>query len=184
MVDRQAAWELLCEWTKNENLRRHNLAAEAAMRAYARKYGEDEEKWGIAGLLHDFDYERYPTLDEHGVEGPKELEKLGYPEDIVYAIRAHNDKMGPPRKTNMDKALFACDELTGFIVAVALVRPDKKISSVKLKSVTKRFKEKSFARGVIREDIFTGVDELGVEMNEHVQLVLDAMTGISDDLGL
>ncbi|MFQ6014174.1 MAG: HDIG domain-containing metalloprotein [Anaerolineae bacterium] len=183
-MDREQAWELLCEYTKNPNLRKHALAVEAAMRAYARRYGEDEEKWGIVGLIHDFDYEKHPTAEEHPAKGGEILRELGYPEDTVYAVLAHGDHLDLPRKSLMDKALYAVDELTGLIVAVALVRPSKSIMDVRLKSVRKKWKDWRFAAGVNREDIERGAAELGVELNDHIALVLEAMQGIADQLGL
>jgi putative nucleotidyltransferase with HDIG domain len=183
-MDREQAWALLTEHTKNENLIKHALAVEAAMRAYARKFGEDEEKWGVTGLIHDFDYEEHPTAEEHPAWGAKLLEERGWPEDIVYAVKSHGDHLGLPRKSLMDKALYAVDELTGLIVAVALVRPSKSIMDVKLKSVKKKWKDKAFARGVHREDIEKGAADLGVDLNEHIAIVLSAMQGIADELGL
>jgi putative nucleotidyltransferase with HDIG domain len=183
-MDREQAWALLTEHTKNENLIKHALAVEAAMRAYARKFGEDEEKWGVTGLIHDFDYEEHPTAEEHPAWGAKLLEERGWPEDIVYAVKSHGDHLGLPRRSLMDKALYAVDELTGLIVAVALVRPSKSIMDVKLKSVKKKWKDKAFARGVHREDIEKGAADLGVDLNEHIAIVLSAMQGIADELGL
>jgi putative nucleotidyltransferase with HDIG domain len=183
-IDRERAWALLTEHTKNENLVKHGLAVEAAMRAYAHRFGVDEEKWGITGLIHDFDYEQHPTAEEHPAWGANLLEELGWPEDIVYAVRAHGDHLELPRKSLMDKTLYAVDELTGLIVAVALVRPSKSIMDVKLKSVKKKWKDKAFARGVHREDIERGAEDLGVDLNEHIATVLSAMQDIADDLGL
>ncbi len=183
-MNREQAWALLTKYTKNENLIKHALAVEAAMRAYARKFGEDEEKWGIAGLIHDFDYEQHPTPEEHPAWGAKLLEELGWPEDIVYAVKAHSNHLGLPRKSLMDKALYAVDELTGLITAVALVRPSKSILDVTLKSIKKKWKDKSFARGVNRQDIEEGAAALGVDLNEHITIVLSAMQDIADELGL
>ncbi|RMF94373.1 MAG: HDIG domain-containing protein [Nitrospinota bacterium] len=160
------------------------LAVEAAMRAYARKYGADEDLWGITGLLHDFDYERWPSLEEHTVRGAEILKSHGYPEEMIYAIRAHNNVVGPPRKSLLDKTLFAVDELTGLITAVALVRPSKSLMEVQAKSVRKKMKDKAFARGVNREDIIRGAEELGVDLNEHIDFVIKAMQGIAEELGL
>ncbi len=182
MVDREEALRLLREYTKNENLIKHGLAVEAAMRAYARRFGEDEELWAITGLLHDFDYERFP--EEHPLRGAAILEERGYPEEVVYAIKAHADHTGLERKSLLDKALFAVDELTGMIVAVALVRPSKKLAEVTVSSVKKKMKDRSFARGVNREDIVRGAAELGVELDEHIGVVLEAMQGIASELGL
>ncbi|MGA9351856.1 MAG: HDIG domain-containing metalloprotein [Anaerolineae bacterium] len=183
-MDREQAWALLNEHTKNENLIKHALAVEAAMRAYARKLGEDEEKWAITGLIHDFDYEQHPTAEEHPAWGAKLLEERGWPKDIVYAVKSHGDHLGLPRRSLLDKALYAVDELTGLLVAVALVRPSKSIMDVKLKSVKKKWKDKAFARGVHREDIEKGAADLGVDLNDHIAIVLSAMQGIADDLGL
>jgi putative nucleotidyltransferase with HDIG domain len=182
-MNRDEAWKLLCEYTKSENLRRHALAVEACMRAYARKFGEDEEKWGIAGLLHDFDYELYPGAPDHPLKGCEILTNLGYPEDIRRAILAHADYTGVPRDTLMAKSLFACDELAGFITACALVRPDR-IQGLEPASVRKRMKDKAFARAVRREDIIQGAQELGVDANEHIGICISAMRDIGSQLGL
>jgi putative nucleotidyltransferase with HDIG domain len=182
-MDREEAWNLLCEYTKNENLRRHGLAVEACMRAYARKFGEDEEKWAVVGLIHDFDYEVYPNAPDHPLKGSEILSELGYPEDVRRAILGHADYTGVPRDTLMAKSLFACDELAGFITACALVRPDR-IQSLEAKSVRKRMKDKAFARAVRREDILAGAEELGVDTNEHIELCIRTMQGISGPLGL
>lgn len=183
-MNRDDAMALLREYTKNENLIKHMLAVEAAMRAYARKYGEDEEMWGITGLLHDFDYERWPSLEDHPLKGAEILQDKGYPEEVIYAIKSHNTLLGLPRKSLMDKTLFAVDELTGFITAVALVRPSKSLKEVEVKSVQKRMKDKAFARGVNREDIIQGAAELGVDLDEHIAFVIEAMRGIAKELGL
>jgi len=183
-LSREKALELLKEYTKNPNLIKHALAVEAAMAAYARRFGEDEEKWRIVGLLHDFDYEQYPDPAVHSKKGAEILESLGYPEDIVYAVHAHNEHHGLPRKSLLDKTLYAVDELCGFIVAVALVRPSKKLADVEVKSVKKKMKEKAFARQVDRDAIRKGAEELGIPLEEHIQNVLDAMKGIAGELGL
>ncbi len=183
-MNRQDAWALLTEFTKNPNLIKHALAVEAAMRAYARKFGEDEEKWGIVGLIHDFDYEQHPSLEEHPFAGAKILEERGWPKDIIKAVLSHADHTGVKRESLMEKALFAVDELTGLIVAVALVRPTKSILDVTVESVKKKWKEKSFAAGVKREDIERGAQELGVPLDEHISIVLEAMKGIASELGL
>ena len=183
-MNREEAFYLLKEYTKNENLIKHMLAVESAMRVYARKYNEDEEKWGIVGLIHDFDYEMHPTAEEHPLKGSEILKERGYPEDVIYAIKSHADYLKLERKSPMDKSLYAVDELAGFIVAVALVRPNKKISEVEVKSVKKKLKDKSFAAKVNREDIQRGVEELGVPLDEHIETVLKAMQGIAVDLGL
>jgi len=184
MLDRQSAFELLTEYTSNPSLIKHALSVEACMRAYAGKYGEDAEKWGIVGLLHDFDYQRFPDPPDHPEKGAKILEQRGYPEDVIYAIKSHAHWTGCPRNHLVDKVLFACDELSGFITAVTLVRPDRKIEGLKPKSVRKKLKDKAFARSVSREDILTGATDLGVELNEHIAFCIQAMTGISTRLGL
>jgi putative nucleotidyltransferase with HDIG domain len=171
------------EYTASESLRKHMLAVEAAMRAYARKFGEDEERWGITGLLHDMDYEKYPTPDEHPMVGVEELEKRGYPEDVIHAIKGHADYLDVPRDTLMAKTLYAVDELSGFIVAVALMRPDG-LEGLKAKSVRKKMKQKSFAAAVNREDIVRGAEELGVDLNEHIEFVAGALCERSDVLSL
>jgi putative nucleotidyltransferase with HDIG domain len=181
---RSAAWEVLAEHTKNENLRKHALAVEAAVRTYARKLGEDEEKWGITALLHDFDYERYPDLADHPFRGAEILRERGWPEEIIRAILSHGDHTGVSRESLMERVLFACDELTGLITAAALIRPDKNLLNLQVTSIKKRMKEKAFARTVKREDIIRGADELGVDLDEHIAIVLDAMCGIASELGL
>ena len=183
-MDRNAAYELLCEYTQNEGLRRHMLAVEAAMRAYARKHGEDESKWGIVGLLHDFDYERWPNIPDHPLQGAAILKQRGYPEDVIYAIKSHADYLGDcPRVSFLDKALYACDELAGFIMACALVRPEG-IRGMQAKSVRKKMKQKAFAAAVNRDDILRGAEGLDVDLDEHLQFVIDAMAEIADQLGL
>jgi putative nucleotidyltransferase with HDIG domain len=184
MLDRETAWALLNEYTTNPSLIKHALAVEAAMRAYARKFGEDEELWGITGLLHDFDYEKYPTPEEHPFVGSKILREKGYPEEMIRAILGHANYSGVPRDTLLAKALFACDELSGFITAVALVRPTKSIFDVDVKAVKKKLKDKAFAKGVSREDVKNGPIELGVDMDEHIQFVIDALKEQADALGL
>ena len=182
--DRAKALALLKEYTKSDSLLRHAYAVEQVMRKYAEKYREDVEKWGITGLLHDFDYEKYPTAEEHPFVGNKILKEHGYGEDILEAIMGHADYTDVPRKSLMAKTLFACDELTGFIFAVTYVRPSKSIHEVKIKSVTKKLKDKGFAAKVSREDINKGIEELGVERSEHIQFVIDALKEKADDLGL
>ncbi|MCL6523008.1 MAG: HDIG domain-containing protein [Firmicutes bacterium] len=184
LVSRQEALALLYEFTLSPNLRKHGLAVEAAMRAYARRFGEDEERWGLAGLLHDFDYERWPEPPGHPLRGAAILEERGYPPDVVHAIRAHADYTGVPRESRMDKALFACDELSGFIVACALVRPGRDIAGLEVGSVRKKLKDKAFARNVSRADIERGAAELGVPLDEHIGVVLEALKGIAADLEL
>ncbi|MGQ9626223.1 MAG: HDIG domain-containing metalloprotein [Anaerolineae bacterium] len=191
-MNREDAWKLLTEHTQNQNLIRHMLAVEAAMRAYARKFGEDEERWGIVGLIHDFDYERHPTMggdlpkeEWHTFAGARILRERGWPEEIVQDVLSHADYTGVPRDTPLRKALFAIDELTGLLVAVALVHPNRSLSDVKLKSVRKKWKDKAFAAAVNREEIESAAAELGVDLwEEHVPLVLEAMQGIAAELGL
>lgn len=182
-MDREAAWELLCEYTQNENLRKHALAVEACVRAYARKFGADEEKWGVVGLIHDFDYEVYPNAPDHPLKGSEILKEKGVPEDERRAILGHAEYTGVPRDTPLAKTLFACDELAGFITACSLVRPDR-IASLAAKSVKKRMKDKAFARSVSREDITKGSEELGVTLDEHIAFCIDAMRTIAPQLGL
>jgi putative nucleotidyltransferase with HDIG domain len=186
MMNREDAWTLLTEFTKSQSLIKHALAVEAAMRAYARRFGEDEEMWGIVGLIHDFDYERYPTVPQHATIGPKILRERGWPEEIARAVQSHASYTGLTREALMEKALFACDELTGLIVAAALVRPTKDIRDItKIKSIKKKWKDRSFAAGVNREEVEEGAAALGVDLwTEHVPLVLEAMKGIAEELGL
>jgi putative nucleotidyltransferase with HDIG domain len=181
---RTEALALLKEYTKGESLLRHAYAVEAAMRAYAEKFGEDVEYWGITGLLHDFDYEKYPTPAEHTVVGARILAEAGYPEDMIYAVRAHADYNGLKRETLLAKSLYACDELSGFIMAVAMVRPSKNIADVEVKSVKKKLKDKAFARGVNRDDVYRGAEELGVELDGHIEFVTRALTQIASELGI
>jgi putative nucleotidyltransferase with HDIG domain len=183
-MNRQDAWNLLCEYTQTENLRRHALAVEACMRYYARLWGEDEELWGIVGLLHDMDYEQHPSLEEHPFMGMEILRQRGYPEEVVRAVGAHADHTGIPRQTRMEHTLFACDELTGFVTAVALVRPNKKMAEVDVAAVRKKMKDKAFARAVSREDLLKGAEEIGLPLEEHVQHVINAMSTIAEELGL
>jgi putative nucleotidyltransferase with HDIG domain len=182
-VNREESWKLLCEWTESDSLRKHMLAVEAAMRAYARKFGEDEEKWGITGLLHDMDYEKHPTPDEHPMVGVRELARRCYPEDVLHAIKGHADYLEVPRDTLMAKTLYAVDELSGFIVACALVRPEG-LEGLKAKSVRKKMKQKGFAAAVSREDIVRGAEELGVNLGEHIEFVAGALRESSGALGL
>ena len=182
--DKGEAERILEDWMKNKNLRKHAYAVEAAMRAYAAKFGEDEEKWGVVGLLHDFDYERYPTLEDHPFKGVEYLKEQGYSDELTEAILAHAEHTGTTRDTDLKKCIFAVDELTGLIVAVALVRPSKKLADVNVESVQKKWKEKAFAAGVDRGIIERGAEELGVELTEHIEMVLKAMQGISEKLGL
>jgi putative nucleotidyltransferase with HDIG domain len=184
MLDRDQAWSLLCEYTQSESLRKHMLAVEVCMRAYARKFGEDENKWGITGLLHDFDYEKYPTPAEHPFVGNKILEERGYPEEVRRAILSHADYSGVKRESRMEKTLYACDEISGFITASALVKPNKSLAEVEAKSVRKKMKDKAFARSVNRDDIINGAADLGVDLEEHIAFCIEAMKGIAAELGL
>jgi putative nucleotidyltransferase with HDIG domain len=183
-MDRNQAWSLLCEYTQSESLRKHMLAVEACMRAYARKFCEDEDKWGITGLLHDFDYEKYSTPAEHPFVGNKILEERGYPEEMRRAILSHADYSGVKRESRMEKALYACDEIAGFITASALVKPNKSLAEVEAKSVRKKMKDKAFARSVNRDDIINGAADLGVDLEEHIAFCIEAMKGIAAELGL
>ncbi len=183
-MDRTAAYSLLREHTKSESLIKHALAVEACMRSYARRLGGDEEKWGLAGLLHDFDYEQFPSADQHPYVGSKILEERGCPEEIRRAILSHADYTGVPRVTPLEKALFACDELAGFITACALVKPGKSIFEVEAPSVRRKLKDKAFARSVSREDIVKGANELGVDLEEHIRTCIEAMQSVADELGL
>jgi len=183
-MTRNEALALLTEYTQKEALIKHALGVEAAMRAYANKFGEDEEAWGIVGLIHDFDYEKYPTMEDHPFKGAEILRQRNYPEEWIQAILGHGDHTGVPRTTPMAKTLYAVDELSGFIMAVAYVRPNKQLSEVGVKSVKKKMKDKAFARQVSREDIRRGAEELGVDLEEHIDFVIKAMRSISDQLGL
>lgn len=183
-LDRQSAWNLLCEWTESDNLRKHALSVEAAMRAYARHFGEDETLWGITGLLHDMDYEKYPTPEDHPFRGVEALEAAGYPQVMLDAILGHATYSGVSRTTLLAKTLFAVDELTGLITAVAYVRPSRKLEDVTVRSVKKKFKEKSFAKGCNRDEILQGAQELGVDFDEHVDRVIKALQEVAGDLGL
>ena len=184
MSDRNAAWCLLTEFTQSESLRRHALAVEACMRAYAKKLSADEDLWSVVGLLHDFDYDQYPSAQEHPYKGNEILKERGYSDEIGRAIMSHADYTGVARETRMEKALFACDELAGFITAVALVKPSKSLAEVEAKSVRKKMKDKAFARSVSRDDIVNGAKELGVELDEHIAFCIEAMKGIAAELGL
>jgi putative nucleotidyltransferase with HDIG domain len=184
MIDRASAWNLMCEYTQSESLRKHMRAVEACMRAYARKFGEDEEKWAITGLMHDFDYEKYPTPQEHPFIGNKILEERGYPEEIRRAILSHADYSGVKRESKMEKVLYACDELAGFITASALVKPNKSLAEVDARSVRKKMKDKAFARGVNRDDIVNGAADLGIDLEEHIAFCIEAMKQVAGELGL
>ncbi|MHB1159492.1 MAG: HDIG domain-containing metalloprotein [Chloroflexota bacterium] len=181
---REEAMKLLTEFTRSDSLIKHALAAEAAMRAYARKFGEDEEKWGVVGLIHDFDYEQNPTWEKHVYEGVRILRERGWPEEIVEAMASHANYMGIPRDTLMKKTLFAVDELTGFISAVALVRPSKSVMDVEPSSVRKKMKDKAFARSVSREDILAGAEAMGIPLEEQIAFVTRAMQSVARELGL
>lgn len=183
-MSREEDWALLCEYTASESLRRHMLAVESAMRAYAVKYDADPDHWGRIGLLHDFDYERWPDPPDHPLKGAAILEERGYPADVIYAIKSHADYLPDcPRVNLVDKALYACDELCGFITACALVRPGR-LEGLKPKSVRKKMKQASFAAAVNRDDIVNGAADLGVDLNEHIQFCIDAMSSIQEELGL
>ncbi len=184
MNQRAEAWGLLTEFTQSESLRKHALAVEACMRAYARKLGGDEDLWGVTGLLHDFDYERWPSLNDHPCRGNKILAERGWPEEIRRAIMSHAEYSGVARDTPMERALFACDELAGFITACTLVKPGKSLTEVAAKSVRKKMKDKAFARSVNRDDIVNGALDLGVELEEHIAFCIEAMKGIAGELGL
>lgn len=183
-VNRDEAWRLLTEYTKSESLLKHAMAVEAAVRGYARKFGENEEDWGVVALLHDFDYERWPTLDEHPFRGAEILREKGYPEWVVRAILSHADDSGVPRDGLLEKTLFACDEMAGFITAASLVRPSKSVLDLEAKSVVKRMKDKAFARGVKREDLLAGAEILGLPLEEHIGNVIAFMRERADELGL
>jgi predicted hydrolase (HD superfamily) len=186
--DRAAAWSLLTEFTQSESLRKHALAVEACMRGYARKLNpgsaEAEELWGVVGLVHDFDYEKWPSLQDHPYKGNEILKDRGWPEEIRRAIMSHAEYSGVTRDTPMEKALFACDELAGFITAVTLVKPGKSLSEVDAKSVRKKMKDKAFARSVNRDDIVNGAADLGVDLEEHIAFCIEAMKVIAGQLGL
>jgi predicted hydrolase (HD superfamily) len=200
MIDRETAWCLLTEFTQSESLRKHALAVEACMRACATKFGgsyqgtpsgvlalegtSEEDLWGIVGLIHDFDYEKYPSLEDHPYRGNEILKQRGWPEVITRAVMSHAEYTGVTRDTPMEKALFACDELAGFITAVALIKPGKSLAEVDAKSVRKRMKDKAFARKVNRDDIINGAAALGVDLDEHIAFCIEALQGIADKLGL
>lgn len=183
-MNRDQALAIVNEFIENQNLVRHMLAVEAAMRFYAEKFGEDEELWGVTGLLHDFDWEIHPTLEEHPQAGEPLLRERGVPEEIIRAIQSHADHTGIPRESQMEKALFACDEITGLVTAVALVRPSRSLMDLKVKSVKKKWKDKSFAAGANRDEITQGAEEFGIELWEHVANVIEAMRRVAPDLEL
>lgn len=189
MPNRDYAWSLLCEYTQSESLRKHALAVEACVRAYARKLGGDEEIWALAGLLHDFDYERWPNsahhpTEEHPYAGSLVLREKGYPEEIITAILGHANYSGVPRVSPLDKTLFACDELAGFLTACALIKPSKSIHEVEAASVKKKLKDKAFARGVSRDDVYKGAEELAVPLDEHIAFCIEALRTVAPELGL
>ena len=184
MADRAAAWDLLTEFTQSESLRKHALAVEACMRACAQKSGADEGLWGVVGLIHDFDYEKWPSLEGHPYRGNEILRERGYSDEIRRAIMSHAEYSGVTRDSAMEKALFACDELAGFITAVALVKPGKSLAEVDAKSVRKKMKDKAFARSVSRDDIVNGARDLGVDLDEHIAFCIEALKGIAGELGL
>jgi putative nucleotidyltransferase with HDIG domain len=184
MQTRTEAWNLLTEWTASESLRKHALSVEASMRAYARHFGEDEDLYGITGLLHDFDYEKHPTPPDHPTIGMATLRELGYPEEMIHAIGGHATYLNIARESNLDKALFAVDELSGLIMAVAYTRPNRSLAEVDVRAVLKKMKDKTFAKGVNREDIAVGCEELGIPVEEHAGRCVEALQGIHQELGL
>lgn len=189
MPAREEAWQLVCEYTQSESLRKHMLAVEACVRAYARKFGADEETWGLAALLHDFDYERWPNSEhapdrEHPAEGARILRQRGYPEEIIRAILSHADYCNVPRRSQLEHVLFACDELAGFLAACTYVRPFRSILDLEVDSVKKRLKDKAFARGVSREDVRKGAEELGIPLEEHIAFCIAALRENADAVGL
>lgn len=183
-MNREQALDIVKKYVKNPNLIKHMLAVEAAMRFYARKFGSDEEKWAVTGLLHDFDWEIHPTMEEHPMAGEPILHEYQVPEEIIHAVLSHANHSGVPRESLMEKTLFACDEITGLITAVALVRPSRALYDLKVKSVKKKWKDKSFAAGANREEIQQGAEEFGIDLWEHVDNVIQAMKAIAEDLDL
>jgi predicted hydrolase (HD superfamily) len=181
---REDAWALLVEWTQSESLRKHALAVEAAVRGYARMHGENEDDWGLVALLHDFDYERYPTASDHPFRGCEELTRRGYPDWVTRAILSHANYSGVPRESRLEKTLFACDEMAGFVTAAALVRPSKSVLDLEAPSVIKRMKDKAFARAVSRDDLRTGAEGLGIALEEHAANVIRFLREQADALGL
>jgi len=184
MVTRESAWALLTEFTQNENLLKHAQAVEAAVRGYARLYGEDEERWGATALVHDFDYERYPDLADHPFRGAEILQARGWPEEVIRAVLSHADHTNTARLSRLEHVLFACDEMAGFVTAAVLVRPSKSLFDLEARSVVKRMKEKAFARAVSRDDLRKGAEEIGLPLEEHVANVIAFMREKADDLGL
>jgi predicted hydrolase (HD superfamily) len=183
-LSRDAAWALLTEWTTSESLRKHALAVEAALRGYARAFDANEDEWGIVGLLHDFDYERYPTAVDHPFRGCEELRRRGYPEWVMRAILSHAQYSGVPRESPLEKSLFACDEMAGFVTAASLVRPSKSVLDLEASSVIRRMKDKAFAKGVSRDDLRQGAEELGLPLDVHVTNVITFLRERADALGL
>jgi putative nucleotidyltransferase with HDIG domain len=183
-MTRNDAWSLLTEFTLSESLRKHALSVEACLRAYARKFSEDEELWGLVGLIHDFDYEKYPSAEDHPFKGSEILKERGVSEEVRRAILSHANYSGVSRETMLEKTLFACDELAGFITASALVKPNKSLAEVEAKSVRKKMRDKAFARSVSRDDIINGAAEMGVDLDEHIAFCIEAMKAIADELGL
>ena len=184
MPNREQAWCLLTEFTQSESLRKHALAVEACMKAYAEKFSAYPELWSIVGLLHDFDYDKYPSREEHPYKGSEILKERGYSEEIRRAIMSHAEYTGMTRETPMEKCLFACDELAGFITAVALVKPGKSLAEVDTRSVRKKMKDKAFARSVSRDDIINGAEDLGIDLDGHISFCIEALKKIADQLGL
>ena len=184
MIPREHAWSVLTEFTKSDSLRKHARAVEASMRAYAVKYGADPDAWGAAGMLHDFDYEMHPRAPHHPMKGAEILLARGVPGAIVYAVLAHADYSGMPRVSLLDRALYACDEISGFVHACALVRPGKVITGLEVGSVKKKLKDKAFARTVNRDDVYRGAGELGVDLDEHIAFVVGALTDVAPEIGL
>ena len=184
LMDRTGAWALLTEFTQSDSLRKHALAVEAAMRAYAERYGRDGETWGIAGMLHDFDYEVHPAAPHHPMKGAEILRARGASSEVIHAILAHADYSGFPRVSQLDRALYACDELSGFITACSLVRPGRALAGLEPGSVKKKLKDKGFARTVNRHDVYRGAEELGVDLDEHIAFVIGALTAVAPRLGL
>ena len=183
-MERGRAWHLLTEFTQSDSLRKHALAVEAAMRAYAARYGEDPETWGAAGMLHDFDYEMHPAAPQHPMKGAEILPARGVPAGVVYAVLAHADYSGYPRVSLLDRGLYACDELSGFITACALVRPGRAVAGLEVASVKKKLRDKAFARTVNRDEVYRGAGELGVLLDEHIAFVIDALTAVAPRIGL
>ncbi|HEV8438409.1 MAG TPA: HD domain-containing protein [Methylomirabilota bacterium] len=183
-MDREGAWQVLTEFTKSDSLRKHALAVEASMRTYAARSGDDEDSWGMAGMLHDFDYEMHPTAPRHPLKGAEILLGRGVPTPVVYAVLAHADYSGFPRRSRLDHALYACDELSGFVTACALVRPGRAIAGLEVASVKKKLKDKAFARTVNRDDVYRGAAELGLDLDEHIAFVIGALTAAAPRIGL